>query len=203
MTNIIRLKGILRDIQFSHKIKDIEYNKANLIVQRRDGKEDVLNVRFKKFSNPYSDGQVVALEGNVRSYSRVISDHNKVDIYVFTYFDIPELNDDDTEIVNEFEIEGRICKMGELRTTQSGKQNIHFILANNLIIGDNEQKLNSYLPCIAWGNLAREIATLHVNNKVTIVGELHSREYAKTLPDGECEIRVAHELVVTGIEVEE
>ena len=50
--NTIRLKGVLQNIQDSHKINEIEFSKAHLIVPRTDGKEDILNVRFKKYSNP-------------------------------------------------------------------------------------------------------------------------------------------------------
>lgn len=202
--NIIKLKGLIRNIQPSHTIKNIEYNKADLVVARTDGKEDVLNIRFKKFSNPYKDNQIVCLQGNVRSYSKQLDNgKNKVELYVFTYFDQPELDENDHEITNEVQLDGRICKIDELRTTKSGKQNIHFILANNLIIEENNQKLNSYIPCIAWGNVAREISTLDVNAKVELKGELHSREFKKVIDNqtGEFEFRVAHECVVKSIEV--
>ena len=52
--NTITLRGVLRNIRPSHTIKDIEFSKAEMLVKRADGKEDVLNVRFKKFSNPYT-----------------------------------------------------------------------------------------------------------------------------------------------------
>ena len=200
--NKITLKGILRNIQPSHTINDIEYDKADIIVSRGDGKEDVLNVRFKKFSNVYKEDQEVEFVGNIRSYSRQIDGKNKVDVYVFTYFDLPQ---DDEEVVgnNQFEVSGRICKLDEMRTTQSGKQNIHFLLANNLIIENTNQKLNSYLPCIAWGKIAKEIAKLHVNDRIIIRGELHSRNYKKMISDEDFELRVAHELLVTSVEKEE
>ena len=119
-------------------------------------------------------------------------------MYIFTYFDPAELNEDDTEIINKFEIDGRICKMEELRKTKDGKSAIHFILANNLIIEETNQKLNSYLPCIAWGKLAKEIAQLKVNDRIEVVGELHSREYKKIIDQesGEFEFRIAHECVI-------
>lgn len=196
--NKITLKGTLRNIQPSHKINDIEYEKADMIVNRGDGKEDVLNIRFKKFSNVYKEDQEVELVGNVRSYSRPLDNgKNKVDIYVFTYFDIPE---EEPEKNNSFEIDGRICKLDEIRTTQNGKHNIHFTLANNLIIENSNQKLNSYLPCIAWGSLAKKISAFKVNDQVKIKGELHSRSYRKMVSEEEYEIKVAHELLVTEIE---
>ena len=75
--NRIRLKGFIRDIQYSHTIGDVEYDKANIIVTRKDGKEDILSLRFKKFSNPYQDNQICSLVGNVRSYSKKISNDKK------------------------------------------------------------------------------------------------------------------------------
>lgn len=200
--NIIRLKGVLRDIETSHTINNIEFNKAHLIVSRDTGNEDVLNVRFKKFSNPYAEDQEVSFSGNIRSYSsRLDSGKNKVELYVFTYFDLPDLDDQDHEYINYLELDGRICKIDELRTTRGGKKNIHFILANNLIVSDGAKKLNSYIPCIAWGEVAEKISELHVNSKVTLTGKLHSREYKKRFDDGSFEFRVAHEVEVDSLEL--
>lgn len=200
--NDIRLKGILTNIQPSHTIQAIEFNRANLIVRRTDGKEDVVNLRFKKFSNPYTENQEVSLSGNIRSYSSRLEDgKNKVELYVFTYFDHPELNEFDQEEHNRVDIDGRICKIDPLNTTRNGKHNIHFILANNLIVSEGSKKLNSYIPCIAWGKEAEELSKLTVNTKLKVVGELHSREYKKNLPDGSFEFRIAHECVVKSFEV--
>lgn len=196
MNNIL-LKGCLRNIQPSHKIKDIEYDQADLVVTRANGKDDIITIKFKKYSNKYKEGDLVELIGNIRSYSQKISDNkNKVSLYVFTYFDLPEDN-----VSNFFELDGRICKIEPLRITKDGKANIHFILANNLIIEETGQKLNSYLPCIAWGSLARKIAELAVNTKILTRGEFHSREYKKILSGNEFEFRVAHELVINTFEV--
>ena len=200
--NKIVLKGLLTNIQSSHEINNIEFCKANLLVKRTDGKEDLINLRFKKFSNPYEDNQEVHLNGNLRSYSTKLPDgKNKVDLYVFTYFDVPGTNENDQEDVNRVEIDGRICKIDSLRVTQNGKHNIHFILANNLIVSDGAKKLNSYIPCIAWGRDAIELSKLSINSQLKVVGELHSREYKKILDDGNFEFRVAHECVVKSFEV--
>lgn len=200
--NNIRLKGIITNIEPSHVIQGIEFNKANLIVKREDGKEDSLNIRFKKFSNPYEDNQEITLCGNVRSYSSKLEDgKNRVELYVFTYFDQPELNEQDQEETNRLDIDGRICKIDALKYTKSGKKNIHLILANNLIVSDGTKKLNSYIPCIAWGATAEKLAGLPVNTQLKLRGELHSREYKKNLPDGSFEFRVAHECVITDFEI--
>lgn len=196
MNNVI-LKGIIRDIQPSHKIKDIEYNKANIITKRDNGKEDILDLRFKKFSCNNQDGDFVELMANARSYSTTTDGKNKVELYFFTYFDKPE---EEIETNNYFEIDGRICKLNPLYTNDQGKHSIHFILANNVIVGDNKQKINSYLPCIAFGKVAREISKLSVGDKVVCKGECHSRYYRKEISKDDYETLVAHELFVKEIE---
>ena len=197
--NEIKIKGYLRNIEPSHMIGDVEYDKAQLVVRGED-REDIIDIKFKRFSNTYKEDDLVTLTGNVRSYSRVLdSGKNRVQIYVFTYFDKPE--EDDSEYLNSVRIDGRICKLEELRTLSNGKSNIHFILANNLIIGESSQKLNSYIPCIAWGNVAKEIAKLAVNSKISVSGRLQSREYKKRLSDKDFEICVAHELYIESVEV--
>lgn len=197
--NEVILNGILKDVQPSHNIDGIDFDKAKLICKRDDGKEDVINLRFKSFSNKYKNNDEIFIRGNLRSYSyKVNENRNKVVIYVFTYFDAPEIDD---VINNRVTIDGRICKINELRTTQNGKHNIHFIIANNLISADNSKRLNSYIPCIAWGNMAKSLSKLSVNTKLRLVGRLQYREHKKVHDDGEIEIRGAHELVITDYEV--
>ena len=201
--NEVILKGIIRDITSSHTINNVEYDQANLITTRNDGKEDILSLKFKKFSNIYKDGDAIELLGNIRSYSQKINEtKNKVSLYVFTYFDLPSTDEENFEdITNEVRLDGRICKIDELRITQNGKANLHFVVANNIISSDGSQKLNNYIPCVAWGKLAYNLQNLAISTKVQIKGELHSRTYKKVLENGELDIRTAHELVIRELEV--
>ena len=77
------------------------------------------------------------------------------------------------------------------------QKNIHFILANNIISKNTHQKLNTYIPMVAFGNTAVEIAKLHVSDKIQITGKLNSREYIKKLDDGTLETRMAYEGIVS------
>ena len=201
--NNISLKGIIKDIQPSHTVSGISFDKAKIITKRENGQEDIIDVKFKSFSNKHKENDSVSIKGNVRSYSyKVDSDKNKVAIYVFTYFD-PIDDEVETGSNNTVHIDGRICELNSLRENKSGKHNIHFILANNLLSSDGNKRLNSYIPCIAWGKVAKEISTLSVSDKIEIVGELHSREHKKIHPNGEVEFRVAHELLVKEFKVVE
>lgn len=198
--NSITLRGVLKDIQHSHNIGDVDFSKAQIVVTRPDGKEDILSLRFKSLSTAHQDGDMVSIVGNLRSYSQKLEDKNKVTIYVFTYFDEPE---DADECNNKVSIDGRICKMNPLRPHSNHKHSVHFILANNLQSRDGQKRLNSYIPCIAWGKIAKELSELPVSTKLNIKGELHSRVHKKKHPDGSVEERMAHELYITEYEVVE
>jgi len=193
--NEVILKGLIRNIKPSHIIDGVEYCKADLVVKNKySGNDDVISLKFKKFCNRYKDNDLAEIYGNIRSYSCKNEDgSNRVSIYVFTYQDIFQ---DDFQDDNFVRLDGRICKIDKLRTTTSGKNNIHFTLANNIISDKTNQKVNSYIPCVAWGKLALSMSNLRVNDKIELVGELHSREYKKQLDNNEIEIRIAHELVV-------
>ncbi|WP_300924604.1 hypothetical protein [uncultured Clostridium sp.] len=141
--NQIILKGFIRNICYSHSINDIEFYKAELVCKQQNNKENVINLKFKRFSNPYQENEEISLIGNIRTYSQRLNNKNKVEVYTFTYFDLPE----DESIINEAYIDGRICKKGDLRKTQAGKDVIDFIIANNL--KTESQSLNCYIPCVA------------------------------------------------------
>lgn len=197
MNNII-LRGIVRNPQYSHTIGNSEFYSAQLLVKNDNGTDSVLNLKFKHSSARVENGDYVELIGNVRSFSRKEKDKNKVDIYVFTYFDAPSREIDDS-VVNHFIIDGNICKKSpELRTTPTGKEVMQFIIANNIITG--AKKLNSYLPCICWGKDALLVSQLQVGSRVVLEGELRSRTYTKK-EDDELTIHVAHELYVSDLKV--
>lgn len=195
--NNVFLKGYIKDIEPSHTIKDVEFYKAKILTKRDNGSEDVVDIKFKRFCNKYKENDLVFLKGNVRSYSyKLDNGKNKVNLYVFTYFDIPEEDYD-----NRVELTGRICKLESLRYTKSRKRNIHFIVANNIVSKDSDKRLNSYIPCIAWGDVATKISKLSVSTPVKLIGELHSREHKVLQDNGEYVINVAHELFIKSFEV--
>lgn len=195
--NFVYLKGIIKNIRYSHTINDTTFNRADLIVRREDGREDLLFIKFKSFSGMYElkENKEIELIGNLRSYSSQVMGKNKVEIYVFSYLDIIE---DTYESCNKVKIDGRICKKDSIRTTSSGKHYIHFTVANN-ILTDDKQKINSYIPCVAWGKTAKEIeSNYNVGDTIYIEGQLQSREYKKKTSN-DLEIRMAHELTTCEI----
>lgn len=185
--NEVILRGYLRDIKYSHTVKDVDYEKANLICPGKDGREDdIISLRYKKFVNKHQEGDFVDIVGNLRSYSyKEANNKSHVELYVFTYFDLPEILD-----ANKVLLDGNICKRGNLEFSKQGKQYIHFIIANNIFT--NNRKLNSYISCTAYGQTAIELSnSYNVKDYISIEGELHSHTFKK-----DNEYKVAHEVVV-------
>lgn len=193
--NKVTLRGYLRDIEYSHNIGDIEYEKANLICPNASGREDdIVSLKYKKYSNRYKEGDFIELEGNLRSYSTSNEGKNSVQIYVFTYFDMPE-------VVSSYntEIDGRICKIDSLKSTKYNKPYLHFTLANNIFTSN--KKINNYIPCTCYGDLATEISKYNVNTKMNIYGEFHSHYYKKYISETDFEYRIAHEVLVKKFDI--
>lgn len=191
--NSIALQGYIRDIEFSHDVGNIDYSKACVICPGVNGKEDDLFlIQFKTYSNRYKEGDYISFKGNIRSYSQKQGDTSSVLIYVFTYFDLPDIP------INTVLLDGRICKIQPLKFIHAGTKYIHFIIANNII--KNGKKINSYIPCTAYGELAEQISQYKVNDFLTISGQLHSHTYKKKSTG---EIKLAHEVVVKEVHKEE
>ena len=72
--NEVILKGLLKNINSSHVLNDVEYCKADLIVPGLKGKDNIIDVRFKKCLLPI-ENDIISLTGTVRSYSKKISEN--------------------------------------------------------------------------------------------------------------------------------
>ena len=189
-------EGIVTNISFSHKINNINYYEMTVITKNSNGKESLIPIKYKEFDNKlYTVGSRVTCWGQLRTYSQKLEDgKNKVSLYVLTNFqEEPSCFDPEVELFSSsVTIDGVICTIQPLRILDSGRCNIHFTLANNITVHDH--KYNSYIPCIAWGSLAKFISNLQVGTKLKVVdSELRSREYIKHT-DNEDEIHLCHEL---------
>jgi hypothetical protein len=161
---------------------------------------DIITLCFRHYSNKHQEGELVDVVGNIRSYSKKVSENkNKVNIYVFTYFDVPKY-EDGIETNNSVLIDGRICKMGEPIYHKNGSVSRSFILANNIFISNNKGKINNYIPVVCWDNNVELLNNFSVNSKLKVQGKIHSRTYKKYSNDN-LEIKTAHELVAENIEV--
>lgn len=191
--NKIILKGVIDNIEYSHTINSIDFYKAVLNIE--DG--NTASICFKH-ETTYENGDTVSLVGSIRSFTKRYDDKSKVDIYIFTYFDEPE--EEKQNLINSFELDGRICKMDKLRLTKDGRKRMHITLANNIFSANDTQKLNNYIPIVAYDELAESLSTLQVSDRIQTTGYFCSRTYIKNTDEGE-EEKVAYEGILSSLEV--
>ena len=95
---------------------------------------------------------------------------------------------------NQLLLAGVLCKPPVLRRTPLGRDICDLMLAVNRRYGRAD-----YLPCIAWGGLARRCGSLEVGDGVRLEGRLQSRAYTK-VDHGVSEVRTAYEVSVMKLE---
>lgn len=138
-------------------------------------------------------GSTVAIDGQFRSYNKVVENHSKLMLTVFAkeflavseYFANP----------NSVQLLGYICKQPIYRTTPFNREICDLLIAVNRAFNKSD-----YLPCIAWGRNARFCRNLPVGTKVSVTGRIQSREYAKKINENVLETRTAYEISVCKID---
>ena len=197
--NRVFLSGrVAREPQYSHELFGEGFYEFYLEVKRLSGQTDVLPVTVsERIMNgaDLTEGALVALSGQFRSYNKLENEHSKLMLTVFVRDFLPY--DPDEQNPNLVELNGYICKPPVYRTTPFNREICDVLLAVNR--GYNK---SDYIPCIAWGRNARFVRDAEVGVNVIIGGRIQSRKYNKKLPDETIEEWVAYELSVSKITVE-
>lgn len=162
----------------------------NLSVKRASGTADILTVNISKILvGNIKVGDKIRLEGQVRTYNRIIDGKSKL-IIVFFAQEVTEYEKD----VNEVELCGYICKTPVFRITPRSRE-----ICDALVAVNREHNYSDYIPCIIWGRTARLVSELNTGAQVRLSGRLQSREYEKKTDSG-VEIRTAYEVSVSRIQ---
>ncbi len=192
--NIIHLRGqICQNLQFGHELFGEQFYTTTLRVPRLSGAEDFLPVTLSErllLAEPLTTGSTLCLEGQLRSYNKVIEGSGRL---LITAFAQRLLNSaEDEENPNRVQLTGALCKPPSYRTTPFGREIADLMLAVNRSYGKSD-----YIPCITWGRTARYAANLKIGDKVQLVGRFQSRAYQKQLSDGTTLNKVAYEVSVS------
>ncbi len=140
-------------------------------------------------------GTKISFYGQFRSFNKLVGEKSKLMLTVF----VRDFLDEDEEAnPNVTELTGYVCKQPMYRTTPFNREICDLLIAVNRAYDKSD-----YIPCIAWGRNARFVKEMAVGQKLSLSGRIQSREYTKKLPDGSSEIRVAYELSVNKIFMEE
>ena len=179
--------------RYSHTNHEVDYFLFPLEVERLSGTVDRLNVvapRGLLERCPVREGEEYRLTGEVRSFNNRSGVGPRL---VITFF-ARELEPSQGDHANSLELTGVLCKAPVVRRTPLGREICDLLLAVNRRYGRSD-----YLPCIAWGSLARSCGELAVGDTVHMTGRLQSRNYRK-VEDGRETERTAFEVSVMTLE---
>ena len=177
----------------SHESHGVVYETFPLTVLRLSGSEDRINVLAPRpllAEQPVTAGMALEVEGEVRSFN---NKSGKGSLLVITLY-AKALRPWEGEDENQLLLAGVLCKPPVLRRTPLGRDICDLMLAVNRRYGRAD-----YLPCIAWGGLARLCGGLEVGDGVRLEGRLQSRAYTK-VDHGVSEVRTAYEVSVMKLE---
>lgn len=191
--NIIHLRGqVCQPLQFGHELFGEQFYTTILRVPRLSGAEDFLPITLSErllIDQPITTGSNLCLDGQLRSYNKVVEGAGRLLITAFAQRLLPT---DEDENPNRVQLTGALCKAPSYRTTPFGREIADLMLAVNRSYGKSD-----YIPCITWGRTARYAANLRIGDKVQLVGRFQSRNYQKQLPDGTLLNKVAYEVSVS------
>ena len=173
---------------FSHEVMTEPFYAGTLLVKRLSGAMDKIPVTIPgKILPPQSAiGQLMLLQGQVRSYNKVVDGAGRLMVTMFVQSMFPT---EENETLNKVGLTGALCKPPVYRSTPFGREICDMMLAVNRAFGKSD-----YIPCIAWGRNAQYAARFHVGDHLRITGRLQSREYQKLLENGQYLVRNAYEV---------
>lgn len=197
--NKVYLSGTIEsEPVFSHELYGEGFCEFTLRVPRLSEQSDVIPITISERllgEKNLVKGTKISFYGQFRSFNKLVGEKSKLMLTVF----VRDFLDEDEEAnPNVTELTGYVCKQPMYRTTPFNREICDLLIAVNRAYDKSD-----YIPCIAWGRNARFVKEMAVGQKLSLSGRIQSREYTKKLPDGSSEIRVAYELSVNKIFMEE
>ena len=192
--NIVKLAGVVTGTpSVTHEIEGEKFWEFLLDIKRLSGVKDTLPVTvpekvLETSGIILSEGQCLCVEGELRSYNKLVGEKSKLIISTFAK-ELFELTDEQLDD-NFISLTGFICKPPVYRTTPFNREICDAILAVN-----RKNFKSDYLPLISWGRNAKYLENLPVGTKICAEGRIQSRSYIKVV-DGVSEERTAYEVSV-------
>ena len=177
-TNKVLLVGKVLSIELKYSYENKSFYEAQIEVARKSENVDILPAIIPgelMFRNEVKVGDNITLEGEIRMTNR--TENGCRNIHVFCYVKEYAIFEDEYWDVmsdhNTVELEGYICKKPRYRqTSYSNKEITDLLVANN-----RRNNKSFYIPCIAWGLLAKMASKFKEGDKITLKGRFQSRRY--------------------------
>ena len=204
--HLVLVGKIVGEQKYSHEIYGEKFYSFDLEVVRLSSNTDIIPITVSERLLTNVDltiGKNVEVEGQFRSYNNYDSKKNRLILTVFAkeikeVEENEELDENKVVVTNEVTLIGYVCKKPIYRQTPFGREIADLLLAVNRAYNKSD-----YIPCIAWGRNARFCQNIEVGTEVKIVGRVQSRTYEKKYEDGTVETRVAYEVSIASMEIEE
>lgn len=177
--------------RYSHESRGIRFYTFPLQTRRLSGTADTVNIVLRESMLPAEDltqAGSVRITGELRSFNNKSGVGNRLVLTIFARELGPGGEDD-----NRISLTGTVCKIPTLRVTPMGREICDLILAV-----PRRYRRSDYIPVIAWGQQARQVAEAPVGAQLTVRGRLQSRAYTKVI-DGESFQRQAFEVSAADI----
>ena len=191
------LRGSLLELPaFSHESGGKRFFRFLLEVPRLSGAVDTLPVIIREElleTLELSGGEMIRIEGQLRSHNLRQEDSRKLLIFVFAQ----KIAAEDGPPANDITLCGNLCREPNYRKTPLGREICDVMLAVS-----RPSRRADYIPCILWGSTAQLGARCHTRDRLTIQGRLQSRIYTKLTPEGAQE-RTAYEVSALTAQAEE
>ena len=188
--NYVELWGVAeREAVFSHENHGQRFYKFPLRVDRLSGQADypiVVAPEALLRTTEVGEERPLRVVGQLRSFNNKSGQGSRLVITVLAQ----ELEGSDGSFFNHITLSGVLCKQPYLRRTPLGRSICDLILAVNRHYGRAD-----YLPCIAWGQVASQVAQMGVGDRLALEGRVQSRNYTKMLDTGP-EERTAFEVSI-------
>lgn len=193
--NQLILTGTIIEVPvFSHEVFGEGFYESKIEVARLSEQVDILPITISDrliIEHDVKVGDKITVQGQFRSYNKVIEDKSRLMLTVFVR---EIMNEIDYVSTNDIDITGYICKEPVYRTTPFKREICDVLLAVNRAYNKSD-----YIPCITWGRNARYIKNLPIGTKINVHGRVQSRVYQKMDENGEIVNRTAYEVSVSKI----
>lgn len=196
-TNKVYIEGkVVSELTFSHEMYGEGFYSFDVEVPRLSEAVDRLPITISERilqDVDLSVGKIVSLEGQLRSYNKVIDGTSRLILTIFARN--IENKEEISNSPNEIFLDGYICKTPIYRTTPFGREITDILVAVN-----RPYNKSDYIPAIAWGRNARFSNSLEVGTHIKLWGRIQSRDYEKKISETETVKRTAYEVSISKME---
>jgi len=193
--NQITLRGVLAQLPcFSHENHGKRFYRFSLEVERLSGAVDTLPILLPEdvlCRMDLSGGDMLEITGQIRTFNNRTSEERKLVVSVYA----ESLTACEGDPCNHAVLTGTICKPPVFRQTPLGRQICDVMLAVN-----RPYHRADYIPCIFWGQTAREVGCCDVGTSLKLTGRMQSRDYIKMIGE-ESRTKTAYEVSAMTAEI--